>query len=201
MKKLLFVFICLITEMAWAQDDKYFYLGLDINKPLSNTQWINSVSTRGVRGGYRVFINRKFSAGLDVSWNTFDQYHPTETVQYPTGAITTDYFKYLYTYSIAASGQYYFTVGDGDRFLPYAGLGLGATNTEFIKYYNIYKDSQTSWGFLARPEAGIVVKIGPRGSMGVMGAIHYDYATNKSDKFSYKNFSSMGFQIGLVFLN
>jgi len=65
-------------------------------------------------------------------------------------------------------------------------------------YYNIYEDTERSWGFLARPEIGVLFRFTERGSVGVMAAIHYDYSTNKSVKFDYDHFSSFGFQIGLM---
>jgi len=200
MKKLLVsLFLLLVAIVSYAQD-RYFYINLDVNVPLSNTEWISSTSARGVRAGYRAFINEKFSAGVDISWATFDEYLPTQTIENGNGAITTDYFKYIYSYSIAASGQYNFTVGDGDKLIPYAGLGLGAMNNEYALYYNIYKDNERSWGFLARPETGILVKFGRRRTVGAMAAIHFDYTTNKSELYNYNNFSAVGFQVGLMFM-
>jgi hypothetical protein len=200
MKNIFALLLLMIAQCSLAQD-KYFYISLDVNKPLSNSSWVTDWSARGARAGYRAFITPKFSAGLDLGWSAFDQYKPTETVSSGSGAITTDYFNYVYSYSIAASGQYYFTMGDGETFFPYAGLGLGANNNEYVKYYNIYTDSERSWGFLARPEAGILVKFGGRRNLGAMAAIHYDYSTNQTDQFGYKNFNTLGFQIGLIFLD
>lgn len=177
---------------------KYIYVNLDINKPLSNTEWIEGTSVAGGKVGYRGFITPNFSAGLDIGWSNFDEYEPTSTIENPTGAITTDYFHYVYNYSGVVSGQYYFKDDDEDRFFPYAGLGLGANTNEYVLYYNIYQDSQRSWGFLARPEAGVLFRFTERGSLGVMAAVHFDYSTNKSDKFQYSSFSSLGFQIGLM---
>jgi hypothetical protein len=193
------ILILMITAMVQAQE-KYFYFGLDINKPLVNTTWIGETSAHGFRAGYRGFINPKFSAGLDVGSITLEQYNPIETQQNGNGAITTDYFKYVYSYSAAVSGQYHFQVGDAETFFPYVGLGLGANNNEYVIYYNIYQDSERNWGFLARPEAGILVKIG-RGSFGAMAAIHYDYSTNKSEKFNYSNFSTVGVQVGIILID
>jgi hypothetical protein len=201
MKKLVFsVLLLLITIVGAFSQEKYFYINLDVNKPLSNTEWIGNTSASGIRGGYRFFINPRISAGLDLGWTTYDQYRDTETYQTGTGAMTTDYFKYIYNYSAVISGQYNFPVGDRERFFPYAGLGLGANKNNYVLYYNIYEDEDRSWGFLARPEAGILVKFGTRRSLGAMAAVHYDFATNKSDMFEYSNFSTVGFQIGLVFL-
>jgi hypothetical protein len=199
MKKLLIILFVCVTGSVFSQE-KYFYVNLDVNKPISNTAWVSNTSARGLRAGYRVFINRKFTAGVDVSWTTFDQYIPTDTYVNGTTSITTDYFRYIYSYSIAASGQYNFEVGDAEKFFPYAGLGLGAMNNDFVLYYNAYQDNEKSWGFLARPEAGILVKFGTRRSIGAMAAIHYDYSTSKSKQFDYSSFSTVGFQIGLMFM-
>ena len=201
MRKITTVFVLLIAACApgFAQD-KYFYINLDVNMPLSNSEWISSTSTKGLRAGYRVFLNEKFSAGLDISWATFDEYLPTQTIENGNGAITTDYFKYLYSYSAAASGQYNFRIGESETFFPYVGLGVGAMRNEYVLYYNIYKDTEQSWGFLARPETGLLVKFGRRRSVGAMAAIHYDFATNQSEKFQYDRFSALGFQVGLIFM-
>jgi hypothetical protein len=185
------------SGLALAQE-KYVYLNLDITKPLSNTGWIEDVSLRAGKLGYRGFIRPNFSAGLDLGWANYDQYEPPVTKQNPTGAITTDYFHYIYSYSGVISGQYYFKQEDEDRLFPYAGLGLGATTNEYVLYYNIYEDAERSWGFLARPEIGLLFRFTERSQLGIMAAIHYDYATNKSEKFAYDNFSALGFQIGIM---
>jgi hypothetical protein len=130
----------------------------------------------------------------------YHDYLPTATYQTGNTTITTDYFKYLYALSAVASAQYNLTVGNGETFFPYAGLGVGAQNNEYVRYYNAYTDKDKSWGFLARPEAGILIKFTRYRSVGAMAAVHYDFATNKSTLFNYNNFSSVGFQIGIMFL-
>lgn len=199
MKSIAIVSLVFLSSAAFGQG-QYFYMTLDFAKPTSNTEWISDMATRGVRVGYRTFINEKISAGIDLGWNTFEQYSPTETKETGNTAITTDYFKYIYAYSGTISGQYNFQVGEGDRFYPYAGLGVGAASHEYVMYYNIYRDDERSWGFLVRPEAGILVRLSRYGSFGLMGAVHYDYSTNKSPKFNYGNFSALGFQLGIVFI-
>lgn len=196
------IILCTFIAAAYASlaQDRYFFVALDVQKPFSNTEWIEDMTARGIKVGYRKFINPRFSAGLEISSNAFDQYNPTETIENTTGAITTDYFKYVYSYSATLSGQYYFSVGDSERFFPYTGLGLGANNNEYVIYYNIYEDRETGWGFLARPEAGILYKFGGRRSFGVMAAVHYNYSSNRSEKFGYNNFNTLGFQAGIVLM-
>ena len=190
--------IIVLSSSALFAQRKYMYLNLDMNKPLSNTAWIEDLSTSGGKVGYRGFITPNFSAGLDLGWANFDQYEPTSTKENATGAITTDYFHYVYSYSGVISGQYYFKPEDEDRLFPYAGLGLGASTNEYVLYYNIYEESERSWGFLARPEIGIIFRFSERSPLGIMAAVHYDYSTNQSETFNYSNFSAVGFQIGLM---
>jgi hypothetical protein len=201
MKKYLFLIALMFTAAAAVAQDKYFYVNLDVNKPLSNTEWISGTASKGLRAGYRSFINEsRFSAGLDISWTTFDDYIPKVTIQDGNTTRTTDYYHYIYTYTAAVSGQYNFKLSN-EKLIPYAGLGLGAQNNRYTSYYNIYTDDDQSWGFLMRPEAGILIKFGERRRLGAMAAVHFDYATNKSAMFNYNNFTSVGFQIGIMVMD
>lgn len=198
-----YLIICLLcaTGAVHAQDN-YFYFNWDFNYPLTNKTWINSASTRGAKLGFRKFVGqeRKFSVGLDVNWAYYQEYKPTETFQQPGGAITTDYFNDIFQIGIAASGQYYFPVGNREHFFPYAGIGLGASGNNYTVSYNIYSEEESSWGFLARPEAGILVRIGTRRKLGLMAAAHYDFSTSKSESYGYDNFMNAGFQLGIMLM-
>lgn len=182
--------------------DSYFYINWDVNAPLTNKEWIDNTSTRGARLGFRKFIGaeRKFSIGADVNWSYYREYKPTETFQQTAGAITTDYFNDIFHFGLAASGQYYFPVGNREHFFPYAGIGLGAGSNTYSVSYNIYKDEEQSWGFLARPEAGILWRISTRRKIGLTAAVHYDYLTSKSESYNYSNFSTLGFQLGIMLM-
>lgn len=199
--KTIFTLLLVITGAVGIAQPKYFYFALDYNAPLSNKEWIGNGSLSGMKLGYRAFINDRVSAGVDLGSSTLHEYKPTRTIESASGAVTTDYFHYVYSYSAAVSGQYNFLVGDGEQIFPYAGIGLGANYNEYTQYYNIYTNADNAFGFLARPEAGILVRFSTRRSLGAMASVHYDFSTNKSAEFGYKNFSTVGFQIGLMFMN
>lgn len=186
---------------SFAQES-YFHFAWDVNHPLSNTSWIDNTSARGAKLGFRKFIGdeRRISAGVDVNWNYFRAYKPTETFISDGGAITTDYFNDIFQLAAVVSGQYYFPLGEKEYFYPYVGMGLGANRNRYTVSYNIYQDREAAYGFLARPEAGILVRLGDRRRLGIMAAVHYDFSTNKSASYGYDNFSSVGFQLGITSL-
>jgi len=198
----IFLVLFLSSSTITLAQENYFYLNWDVNVPMTNTEWLGNTSTRGAKIGYRMFIGRerRFSGGLDFNWGQYDEYKPKETFENSTGAITTDYFNYVRQYGLTVSGQYYFPLGEKNRIFPYVGIGVGANRNEYLVYYNIYTDSDKAWGFLARPEAGILVRVGARRKVGLMAAVHYDYSTNKSESYNYSNFTSLGFQIGVMSL-
>jgi hypothetical protein len=197
MKKILAAIFLLLPLLTATAQESYFYANLDINSPMSNRDWISSTSGNGARIGYRKFINEKFSAGIDIGWASYRQYFPTESFVNGTTTTTTDYFNYVTNYTFAASGQYNFRITP-EWLIPYAGIGLGAANNRYIRYYNIYTDEDQSWGFLARPEAGVLVRFSKRRSIGAKAAIHYDFTTAKSDMFEYSSFTNLGVQVGIM---
>lgn len=199
--KSLFTIIFVFTCVTLIAQPKYFYVSLNYNAPMSNKDWISKGSAQGLRVGYRAFVTDRISAGVDLGSASMNEYKPTRTIESSSGAITTDYFNYVYSYSAVISGQYNFLVGDGDLIFPYAGLGLGANYNDYTQYYNIYTNQHKAFGFLARPEAGILVRFGTRRSLGAMAAIHYDFSTNKNAEFGYRNFTTAGFQIGLMLMD
>lgn len=197
---LLIAFVCFSLQTQ--AQESYFFFNWDVNTPLSNKEWIEKTSTRGAKLGFRKFVGteRKHALGVDLNWSYFQEYKPTETFQRPGGAITTDYFNDLFLLGITAHGQHYFPVGNREHVFPYAGIGLGANRNVFTVSYNIYQDEEIGWGFLVRPEAGVLIRIGTRRKLGAMAAVHYDYSTAKSSSLEYNNFSSIGFQLGVMLL-
>lgn len=199
MKKIILLSIFSLTVFCATAQEQYFYANFDFNTPKSNTSWLGDGTNNGLKAGYRYFINERFSVGGDFGYASYDQYFPKRTVVGESGAITTDYFNYITSYTMAVSGQYNFKL-NSELFYPYVGLGLGASSLEYTQYYNIYTDKDQSWGFLARPEAGFLLRVFKRKSIGLMAAVHYDFATNKSEINDYSNFSNIGVQFGVMFM-
>jgi hypothetical protein len=202
MKRILFLGLLMCSAWLASAQENYFYASWAYNVPLSNKEWLDSPTGYGGMAGYRFFIREsELSLGLDLGWTTFKQYEPLQTFESPGSAITTDYFKYIYNYSAVVSAQYHLGAGKSEVFFPYVGLGLGANYNDYTLYYNIYTEDYRGFGFLARPEAGFLVRFGERRSVGAIAAVHYDYSTNRRKEFNYDNFSAVGFKIGIVLMN
>jgi len=199
MRKLMMLILMACTAtgvMAQEVFDKFLTFSWDVNIPLANTNFIKKSSVKGFQVGYREKIGDHFFVGGDFSNATYDGYSPRQTYYVDGGAITTDFYKYVVTYGATVSGDYYFT--PERRLSPFAGLGIGADYNSYKLYYNIYSSSGSGWGFLARPQAGAILKIGKEMSWGVIAAVHYDYSTAMNKDFAYTNFTNLGLRVGIV---
>lgn len=187
-------------KFCFAQDFRgYYTASFDFNQPLSNTNSVNSTSAFGMKVGYNRLLNEKFSLGGELNWGTYKQYHPTETFYNESGAVTTDYFKYVYAYGLVLSGRYLFSYDH--LFNPYAGLGMGVAYNKYTTFYNVYADQNKVLGFLVRPEAGLLIRFSQLRSVGGLIGIHYDYSTARDKSYGYNNFSNLGINVGIVILD
>jgi opacity protein-like surface antigen len=200
MRKFIFIAWLFFTQTAYSQYyDKMYFVSWSINQPLSNTDFVGNTSARGGRLGYRELINEKFAAGVDLNWATYDDYIDRQTYTSSTGAITTDFFKYVESYGATVVVDYYFLT-EG-KIMPYVGLGLGGAYNNFKLYYNIFSSGNGAWGLLARPQAGAWIKLGEHSSWAFHTSVQFDFATTRNTDLGYNNFSNVGFQIGLVRLD
>jgi hypothetical protein len=200
MKKIVLIASLLIPQFVFSQDFlRYFSLSWDVNKPLTNTNWIDETSFIGTKFSYRSMITDRFAAGVDFTWSTYKHYQPWTTFMGPDGALSTDYFNYIYAYGLMAGGQYFLPSSNPRKFMPFVGLGAGVAYNRFAQYYNIYTDPDEGWGFVARPEVGILLPFGSK--VGIQATAHYDYTTAGSEYFDYSGFQHYGFTIGLVLMS
>ncbi len=163
------------------------------------TGFVSNTSSQGMRIGFTKFVNERFGFGIEGGYTVLNDYVPRQTYEFPGGAFTTDIYNYMYYYTLAANGQYYFKTSG--LFVPYASLAFGAGITEYAIFYNVYSDSDNKTGLLIRPELGAMYRFSAYSGMGLKAAVGMDYATNKSDYFDLKNFSGISFQVGIVLFN
>lgn len=200
MKKLLFLlfFINAFNEVnaqpGIGKADKFF-LGYEAAFP--GGDFISKPSWVGGRAEYRHMIKPNISFGIGMSWNSFEDYVPRTTYQKPdgTGAVTTDLVKDIYTVPITASLHYYFN--GGKQITPYVGLGLGTQYSDQNLYFNIFSIGENNWGFVARPEIGLLHPVND--AIGLYLSAAYNYATNKNETLGIDNIPHFAIGIGFVF--
>lgn len=191
------LFLVVVVSAKCQVSDGALTAGLNILIP-TYTEFVGNTST-GFRLGYSRFKTDTFGWGFDVAYNTLDDYVPRQTYEYPGGAITTDVYNYMYHLTFLVNGQYYYKATS--RLVPYASLGAGVALTEYRLFYNVYKESDNSIGFVARPEAGLLFRLKEYGSLGLKTAVSFEYATNKNKAYELENFSGVAFQFGIVLFN
>jgi outer membrane protein W len=161
----------------------------------SNNNYLTESSARGGRLEYRMFVQPNLSVGLGLSWNSFDQYIPSQTYKNLSGntAVTTDMVRQIYTLPITITGHYYFQTGN-PKLRPYVGVGVGAQYAEQNSYFNVYGLENKNWGFVARPEIGGLFRVGQDFSILLAGS--YNIATNKNDEFNISSLKQWGINLG-----
>jgi hypothetical protein len=181
--------------IAYRVADDLFGVAWDINIPVNN-KFVTRTSLDGFRFEYRKLIKHRMSVGLEVSWNSYYQYVPRETHQTANGAVTTDFYKYIYTLPLAMNIHYY--LYRSKYAVIYGGMALGASYSEQQLYYNTYASADYNWGFLARPEAGVIIRPSESSGFGFLVATRYSYSTNKQSNVEINGLQSLGFQVGIV---
>ena len=163
----------------------------------TNPDFLTKMSFAGWRIEYRHFVKSNISVGIGISRNYFSQYF--ESQQYTTRdesmTMTTDMQREIVTVPITVNGYYHFKSRRDTK--PYVGLGLGAQYSDQTAYFNIYVIREKNWGFVARPEIGIVLTSEER--LGSYFGLAYNYATNQNEAFRINSLQHVSVTVGMFF--
>jgi outer membrane protein W len=198
MKKLIITAIIFLFAASGYAQTNLFAIGWEINFP-SNTDYISKTSYAGGKIDYRHFFKKNISAGLALNWATYEEYLPRQTFVKPDGnsAVTSDFVAQSYQLPITATVHYYFK--ESKRLKPYAGIALGGQYLQQSLYYNVYVSDDDNWGFVARPEVGVIIKPNEYKEWGILVAANYSYATNTTDLLDLNSFKNFGITLGIGF--
>ena len=198
MKKIISIssFILLFGSASIGQK-QLFGFAWGVNFP-TNSDYLTKTSYAGGKFEYRYFVKPNVSVGLAWDWCTYEQYFSRQTFEKPDGgAITSDFVAQVYQVPLTATAHYYFK--ESKRLKPFAGIALGAQYLDQSLYYNVYVSDDNTWGFVARPELGTIIKPGEHKHWGVLLNAYYSYSTNKTDLINSDSFKNFGINLGLVF--
>ena len=201
MKKIIIIAIFFVMASAVVNAQSQFgAISWNVNFP-TTTDYLSKTSFSGGRIEYRYFPKFKnFSLGLAMDWSTYEEYLPRQTFQKPDGsaAVTSDFVSQVYQVPIALTAHYYFETKN-KMLKPYVGLGLGAQYLDQELYYNVYVSENENWGFLARPELGVLIYPQGQHNWGFMVGAYYSYASNKTELLDLNSFTNFGVNIGFLF--
>ena len=147
---------------------------------------VNNTSYRGFGAEVMYHVNNKVSAGLETGSQDFYQQYPRQLYKMADGSdISAVLSNSVQTVPILLKGQYNFLPGKSIQ--PYVALGVGGNLITYRQYVGEFSsDNKTSFGFAARPEAGIYVPFGKNSGAGFSIGAGYSYMP-----FKYNGITSL----------
>ena len=187
MKKLAGILIILLVLSGLSYGQRAYIAGMSymISSPTDETKdFIDSTGYLGFALEGRKFITDFFSLGASLQWNTFQKEEAGPALAKHS----------MNAYPLMVNLHFYPT--NNNKFIPYAGVGLGALRVyqRVERVFDITEED--AWLFGVVPELGAIVKVGP--DVGLLFNIKYVQGF-KSDKMPKQSYFSVG--IGFLWLH
>lgn len=183
-----------------AQTSDTFYSNIDwqFNFPISNS-FTEKGSGWGMNfeGGY--YLTENLAIGGFLTYHSNHKYIPRQTISMgDNSSLNTDQQHTLFQMPFGVAGRYTF---DREGMLqPYVSLKVGPQYAKLKTTYNVFENSDNTWGFYISPEIGMNIfpwVYRP----GIHVAAYYSYATNKGSVMTYgvDGMSNFGLRLGIAF--
>ena len=183
-----------------AQTSDTFYSNIDwqFNFPISNS-FTEKGSGWGMNfeGGY--YLTENLAIGGFLTYHSNHKYIPRQTISMgDNSSLNTDQQHTLFQMPFGVAGRYTF---DREGMLqPYVSLKVGPQYAKLKTTYNVFENSDNTWGFYISPEIGMNIfpwVYRP----GIHIAAYYSYATNKGSVMTYgvDGMSNFGLRLGIAF--
>lgn len=183
-----------------AQTSDTFYSNIDwqFNFPISNS-FTEKGSGWGMNfeGGY--YLTENLAIGGFLAYHSNHKYIPRQTISMgDNSSLNTDQQHTLFQMPFGVAGRYTF---DREGMLqPYVSLKVGPQYAKLKTTYNVFENSDNTWGFYISPEIGMNIfpwVYRP----GIHVAAYYSYATNKGSVMTYgvDGMSNFGLRLGIAF--
>jgi opacity protein-like surface antigen len=168
-----------------------------VSFPLSNmkdfigkTSWVGF----GIEG--RKFVKPSLSLGVSFQWNAFreevrNKAFPGIPTPYDEGGVVIDHNRDTKAYPLLATAHFY--LRNNDRYIPYAGVGIGAIRVHQSAETSLDTFSRDEWLLGLAPEIGFIARLGE--DFGLLASIKY-YHGFKSGEMPSQSF----FTVGIGFL-
>ena len=191
MKKILLLLTIFVSGTISAQHNS-FTMTYPIAFSMGNLHdYISQTSFRG----FNIEFNRRqkpnLDIGLETGWQTFYQRETSKTYTEGSTSITGIQYRYTNIAPILAGVKFYKV---GEKYEPYAGVGLGVMYVNRSTDFGLYRITTEAWPFTIRPELGVLFHFNP-GVSAMLGAKYYAaFNTDDLDGQSY-----LSINVGFVF--
>jgi opacity protein-like surface antigen len=148
--------------------------------------YVSEVSPRGWNVSGMYTINNSWSAGITSGYNDFYQKIPRQVYHLSGSDISAVQTHTIQTIPVLANGMYAFHTKS--ILHPYAGLGIGATNITYEKWWGEFEDRSNSWAFTISPEAGIKIPFGKSTYDGLNIGVKYSYMPYAHEEINNINY-------------
>lgn len=194
--KLILIFMAVAITSQAQQGSLRLNVNFTVANPSGSLKdYVEDASWRGWTGNLLYGINDQLSVGLGLGFHDFYQKYPRAVYQLQEGGeISAVLTNSLQTIPVMASVQYKF-ISKG-AIQPYIGTGIGANFIIYNQHVGEFSNSQSNFGFVLRPEAGVYIPISKRDfGININGIYNYmPYNKNGLD-----NLNSWGIGAGVRF--
>lgn len=157
---------------------------------------IQKNSYRGWQGSILYGINDKISVGLGSGFQDFYQKNERQVYKSSDGSdISAVLTHSIQTIPILLQGKYNFSPQAAIQ--PYAALGVGGNMVMYRELLGEFGGTKTSFGFAARPEAGVFIPLSKSRETGLNLGASFNYMPFNKNNIASLN--SIGVSAGIKF--
>jgi hypothetical protein len=158
--------------------------------PLSGTKTYISDGRRQFFGlSFEVVMPKKYSFGIEINHQYFQQYKARETYDYDGTIISTVQIRTLTLTALTIFANKYFAEIE-KPFRPYAQIGIGACKINYLTYWGYSPDERIRYRPTVAPAFGLKINLDKTNTWVIDTKIKYQYAPFAYDFISKINYLS-----------
>lgn len=183
MKKIILFCVAIMSLGAVYGQGGYGAMTYSVGLPMGDLKtYVDQTSFRGTNLELFWHLKKNVDLGGEIGWNVF--YKKEEQKTYTEGTRSITGIQYRYTNAVPMIfGARWRKVGGKTQ--PYFGAGIGTTYINRATDFGMYRITNNTWQFCARPELGLIYKLN-EGSAATIGVKYYsNFKTNDLDAQSY----------------
>lgn len=189
-KVVILILFCssLLAKKSFGQQESYISVQYGVSYGTGDmSDFIASVSWRGILLEYRNALNDHLLAGVDAGWNIF--YEKKDQDSYTVGTVTLSGVQYRYQNSVPLLATIDYLISSDKALKPYIGLGIGTIYNERATDMNLYRLTEDTWQFALKGEFGLLFILSHTASIKLAAKYYNGFKSNTLDNQGFFSFS------------